>query len=521
MLRQGGNAVDAAVAAAFASFITESALVNIGAGGLAQVYNPASGQALVYDFFSTMPGLARQSQTLSTDLDFREILVDFGAAQQPFYIGRGSVAVPGAVAGLCLMLEELGRLPLATILAPTISWARQGVILSPEQGYITGLLESILTDTAGVAAIYAPHGRYVKAGDRLFFPELADTLTRLAQDGANLFYRGEVAGQIVADQHLQGGLLTASDLATYRVLRHSPLEIPYRDYTILLPPPASIGGALIAFALTLLAAYPLSAGPHNGPAHLRLLAEVMRLTSQARAEWEQQPPTPANSAGLAGFQPVDGLLGPPLVEKYRQRLDRILGGAEPTPLPPRPKGAANTTHISVADSQGMVVSLTTSAGESAGFVVGDTGVMLNNMLGELDLHPNGFHRLPPGQRLSTMMSPTLLLRQGRPILALGSGGSSRLRSAILQTISNVIDFALPLEAAVTAPRIHFEENQLQLEGGISAETARQLELAGYRVNRWPDRNMFFGGAHSVTRKADGRWLAAGDPRRGGAVAVVD
>jgi len=152
-------------------------------------------------------------------------------------------------------------------------------------------------------------------------------------------------------------------------------------------------------------------------------------------------------------------------------------------------------------------------------VVEGTGVKLNNMLGEIDLHRNGFHQLPPGRRLMTMMSPALVLRHGRPVLAVGSGGSNRLRSAILQVLSNVIDFELPLHAAVEAPRLHFEDNQVQLEGGILPQTAEQMAAAGYDVNLWPDRNMFFGGAHTVAREGN-RWEAAGDPRRGGSTLVI-
>jgi gamma-glutamyltranspeptidase/glutathione hydrolase len=147
------------------------------------------------------------------------------------------------------------------------------------------------------------------------------------------------------------------------------------------------------------------------------------------------------------------------------------------------------------------------------------------MLGEIDLHPNGFHKLPSGQRLMTMMSPVLILRQDRPVLAVGSGGSNRLRSAIMQVISNFIDFQLPLNEAVDAPRIHFEDNVVQLEGGIVPEVADELEARGYTVNRWPERNMFFGGAHAVAREvsanqANGNWVSAGDRRRGGSVIVV-
>ena len=523
ILSQGGNAVDAAVAATFASYVTEWMLVNIGGGGIAQVYNPATGQAVVYDFFSDMPGLGAEDEPMARSaLDFRQILVDFGPAQQPFHIGRGSVATPGVVAGLGAMVEELGNLPFSQILAPAVGLAREGVVLSEIQAYIAGILTPIMTDTSEIAAIYAPTGRVAGAGQTLHFPALAKTLERLGQEGAALFYSGALAGEIIADQGRYGGLLTATDLSNYRVHRLEPIAIDYRGDVILLPPPSSIGGVLIAFALKLLATVSLSTMTHHSFDHVRLLAEVMRLARAARAEWENEWANDIKPAGSNDLERINDFLSDDTLQPYRQRLREALAGAGHIPDPELARGPANTTHITVADAAGMIVTITTSAGEGAGFVVAETGLMLNNMLGEIDLHPGGFHRLPPGQRLTSMMSPVLVLRQGRPVMALGSGGSNRLRSAILQVISNALDFGMSLAEAVDAPRVHFEDELLQLEGGIAVETADRLRAAGYQVNHWPARNMFFGGAHAVAHQADssGSWVAVGDQRRGGSVVIV-
>ncbi|MEW5960271.1 MAG: gamma-glutamyltransferase [Chloroflexota bacterium] len=511
ILQQGGNAVDAAVAAAFASFITEAVLVNIGGGGIAQVYIPTTKQALVYDFFSAMPGLAPNgAQPPPTEIDFRQILVDFGPVQQPFYIGRGSVAVPGVVAGLCQLVAEQGTRPLPQILAPAIRLAREGVVLTEALAYVAHILTPIFTDTPEIAAIYAPTGRIAAAGERLHFPALACTLAELGQAGASFFYTGEIGRQILADQRAHGGLLTAADLSSYQVHKTEPIAIDYRGYTVLLPPPSSSGGVLIAFALKLLASVELRGWVHNSFEHTRLLIEVMRLANIARAEWDSP---------LKQAEGIDKLLAAANVTRYRRKLEQALAGQAVEPEPNLRHGPGSTTHISVADASGMIVGITTSAGESAGFALGQTGVTLNNMLGEIDLHPNGFHRLPAGERLMTMMSPALVLRQGEPRLAVGSGGSNRLRSAIMQVISNFIDFNFPLNRAVDAPRLHFEDNVVQLEGGIDAAVADQLAAAGYAVNRWPARNMFFGGAHAVAQD-NGQWVAAGDRRRGGSVWVV-
>ncbi len=505
ILAQGGNAVDGVVAAAFASFVAESVLVNIGGGGVGLVYDPQAG-ATAYDFFSTMP-----SGLLTPTADFREIILDFGPTTQSFHIGRASVAVPGVVAGLCRMAQDRGRLPLAQLLRPAVELARNGAILSPGLDFVAGLLTQIFTDTPGLAALYAPTGRMIRAGDAIRLPQLADTLERLGKEGPDLFTTGSVAQTILCDQAAHGGLITHSDLATYRVRTQPPITVAYVAHTILLPPPSSGAGVLIALGLRPLDGLDLSPLAHNSPAHLRILAETMRQTNLARSEWERT--IGPDAARIQAF------LDPAHVAGYAHSLGAALAGSPMPPDPAHPNGHRDTTHISVVDDDGLIAAVTTSAGENAGFVVGETGVCLNNMLGEIDLHPAGFHRLAPGTRLTTMMSPAIVLRDGAPILAVGSGGSSRIRSAILQVISNVLDFNLPLADAVTAPRIHFEHNILQIEGGILQSTVDEMRATGYNVVHWPDRNMYFGGTHAVALDG-GTLIAAGDPRRGGAVAVV-
>jgi gamma-glutamyltranspeptidase/glutathione hydrolase len=515
MLELGGNAVDAAVAAAFASFVAEAVLTNICAGGMALIVEGGDQpcgdlhppQASVYDFFSTMP-----SGQVGEAADFRQIMVDFGPEQQPFYIGRASAAVPGVVAGLCAMAQAHGQLALAMCLEPAVRLAREGAVLSGALAYVLDILTPIFTDTPELAALFAPAGHVYQAGERMRFPQLAKTLERLGQTGPDLFRTGAVAEAIIHDQQAQGGLITAHDLAAYQVRHVPPIRLSYRGYTVLLPPPSSSGGVLIAFALKLLETIDVASLPHASFEHVRMLAEVMRLTQHARATWEV-------SRGPEEER-IDRFLAAERLAEYQRDLLGILAGGAPPQTETISGGPNATTHISVVDGQGLVVSLTTSAGENAGFLVGDTGVCLNNMLGEIDLHPGGFHRLPPGARLSTMMSPVVVLRAGKPVLALGSGGSNRLRSAITQVISNVIDFGMPLGEAVDAPRVHFEADLLQVEGGISDSVVRQLQSASYRVNHWPGRNMFFGGTHAVAQ-LKGQLMAAGDERRGGATAVVE
>lgn len=522
MLRQGGNAVDAAVAAAFVTFIAEYTLSTVGGGGFALVYDAAQGKGSLVDFFSAAPGLGQKSGPRAArhdgdashspgEIDFRQITVDYGASHQHFYVGRGSVAVPGNVAGLCALAQQAGRLPLPVLLEPAIHLARFGCPVSEMQHFISQLIKPILLGAPDSRLIFGRDGgsELLQPGDLVRMPDLAASLQALAIEGPRLFYAGDIAQAIVDDQVAHGGLLTLADLQRYRVRRRQPLASTFRGHTILTNPPPSRGGLLISFTLRLLDGLALGRDDCHAARSLELLTEAMRVTNLARAELE--------ASDLQPRQQVARLLGKATVLRWADTLARLLAqpvaeraldGVQPAP--------ANTTQISAMDEDGLVVSLTTSGGEGPGFIVPGAGLILNNMLGEADLHPQGFHRVPAGQRITSMMAPTVVLRDGRPVLALGSGGANRIRSAIVQVLLNALAFGLPLAEAVEASRIHWEAGVLQAEPGISPAALEQLQVAGYRVNRWEQRHMFFGGAHSAARQDDGRLVAVGDSRRGGA-----
>ena len=511
MLRLGGNAVDAAVAAAFASFIAEAGVVHLGGSGIAQVYDARTGLTRIYDFFSVAPGL---DGTTPPKLDFEEVTIDFGSATQSFYLGRGSVAVPGNVAGLCRLAADYGRLPLGDLLEPALRLARDGVALAAFQADTCRLLAPLYTHTDEIRRVFAPNGHVIGPEERLFIADLAGTLAALAREGDAYARRGALASALLADQSANGGLLTASDLERYEVLRSAPIRLVYRAHEILLPGLSSVGGILTAFTLKLLAAFDMVRLPHGSAAHLRLLAEAMATTSRARLEWDNLLESMPGDEATARFLDED------FIEPFREEMREALAADRPSLLAAEPPGPSNTSHLSVMDADGLAVSLTTTAGESAGYVVPGTGYIPNNMLGEADLHPRGFHSRPPGQRIPTMMTPVVVLEDGRPRLVAGSGGSIRIRSAILQTLSNLLDYDLPLEEAVNLARVHLDNGVLQCEAGYDPRAVDELEAMGYPVNRWSTRSIYFGGAHSVERGRGGRLRAAGDNRRGGATAQV-
>jgi gamma-glutamyltranspeptidase/glutathione hydrolase len=476
VLRDGGNAVDAALGAMLASFACEPLLTGLGAGGYMLVVAPGQPPALL-DFFVEAPGRGG-SAPARPGSPLIPVSISFGDALQEFNIGAASVGTFGMPAGVCEAARRYGRVPLQQLAAPAAALAREGVALNPMQAYIIELLAPIVTSTPEAAALFAPGGRLLGAGDPLRQPELADSLERLAAEGARPFYEGDIADAIVQWLSDRGGMVTREDLAAYEVLDREPLRVAYRGAEVLTNPPPSAGGILIARALAVLDALP-------SPPSIVDVADVMERTQRER--------TPQFLAGLDDPAFVDTFLN---------------GGG---PL-------GSTTHIAALDHDGWACSVTCSAGSSSGVIVPGTGVHLNNMLGEHDLNPLGFHRHPPGRRMPSMMSPTVALRGGRPVLAVGSAGSNRIRSAILQTIIRAIDDGMDAQAAIDAPRVHYEDGVVYTEPGVDADALRS---AGYTLTPFRDRNLFFGGAQAVAREADGSFEGGGDPRRGGAATVVD
>ncbi|MEO1590537.1 MAG: gamma-glutamyltransferase [Cyanobacteria bacterium J06632_22] len=492
MLEAGGNAFDAAVAGVLAACVAESVLTSLGGGGFLLAHT-AQGENVLFDFFSQTP---QRSPQTGRALDFYPIEANFGDTTQTFHIGLGSMAVPGVWAGLLQVHRRLGQLPLAVVAEPAIALAKQGVAVNPFLAYVYQILAPILTANADTRALYAPSGDLLQAGATLQMPGFADTLTHLVAHPDD-FYHGDLAQHIARASADQGGSLIMDDLSAYRVIERVPLKTQYRGHTLLTNPPPSSGGTLIAFALQLLASVNLADTSHGSAAHLRCLSAAMRLTNVARRDGYDARLYDANIAA--------DLLSAAHLSPYQQQLQAIARNCT--------NKLGSTTHLSVIDRQGNAASVTTSNGEGSAYVIPHTGIMVNNMLGEEDLNPQGFHRWQPNQRISSMMAPTMVLQQGQPELVLGSGGSNRIRTAILQVISNLIDFNLPLTAAVTAPRIHWENGLFHLEPGAPVKDTEILDCG--QIFHWSDQNMFFGGVHAVSPQT-----GAGDPRRSGVVIQV-
>ena len=484
-LRAGGNAFDAALSGILTACVAETVLASLGGGGFLLAYEAATKDTVCYDFFTAAP---RQKRPLDK-LDFYPIKADFGPATQEFHIGAGSVAVPGMVPGLFAVHEDLCRLPFAQLAAPAIAAARKGVVMTPFQADLFKIVAPILTASPAAAALHAPNGRLLAAGELYRNPAFAALLERLVEEGPELFESGAVGQAVCQQSQSLGGHLGCDDLALYRVERRAPIAFELEDFEIFTNPPPSAGGILVAFGLKLLQQAGLS-GEAQALSPLRL-AEVMAATNAARA------------AGDVSLQ-----------DRQIARYAKWLRQAQIV--------TRGTTHISVVDAQGNAAAATVSNGEGNGLIVDDFGFMLNNMLGEEDLNPDGFHNWREGERLSSMMAPTLVQTGGGGVLALGSGGSNRIRSAVLQVLVNYLLRGMSIEEAVEAPRLHLEKDgRLSVEvergvvGEISAQALADLRQAYPDLQGWAQRNLFFGGVHCVVRQADGRIHGAGDKRRQG------
>src|SRR5215218_3245426 len=479
VLRAGGNAVDAAVAAVLMSFAAESPLTGPGAGGFMLVHT-AGGESHLLDFFVAAPGHgltgAEPAPLIST---------------QVFHVGPSSCGVYGTTLGIAQALDRFGTMRLGDLTGAAAEAAREGVEVGPMQEVLLSVLSPIFRSTPEATAIYEPNGRPARAGERVRLPELGDLLDRLGAEGPDFLYRGDVAAAVSDWVVDRGGRITHEDLGAYEVVERRPVRAWFRGREVLTNPPPSSGGILIADALELL-------GRIDRPGDTRALAEVIASTNRARdAEFVE---------GLGRDDYADTFLAPSALDEVSSEIASRLG---------------STTHLSVMDAEGACATVTCSNGACSGVVVPGTGMHLNNMLGEEDLNPSGFHQHAPGMRVPSMMAPTVVLADGDVEMALGSAGSNRIRSAIVGTIAAAIDGGMAAQQAVDAPRLHVEGDLIDAEPGVDEQALASLAADGWQLRRWDDRNLYFGGVQAVVRDpSTGEMTGGGDPRRGGAVESV-
>ncbi len=463
VLEAGGNAFDAVVAAGFTASVAEPCLSSLGGGGFL-LARDASGEEIVVDFFVDAPGRGRPGTAAVSEMV--PVTVRFAAADQVFHVGHASVATPGGLAGYLHVHRRFGRLNLGQLTAPARRAAEQGVVIGPSQVAVAQLLEPILTMSQEGRRRFAPRGRLLRDDEALTNEPLASFLDDIAAGRVAGFDTPHIAQAIDDDMRANGGVLGRADLEGYQVVEREPLVGGYRGSRIVTNPSPSFGGALVLLGIGALERRARLA-PRATAARLLAMAEVIEILGRSH-----------------------------------------LGHA--------PVSRRGTTHVSIADVEGNMAAMTTSNGSCSGVIFPGTGVMANNIMGEEDLHPRGHGHIRPGERIGSMMAPTLVLLPTGEQVALGSGGSERIRSAMLQVLVGLIEDGVDLAEAVADPRVHFDGRTLQIEPGFTPGVVDEVAQAR-PVNVWGRTDLFFGGVNAVTSSG----AAAADHRRGGAAASLD
>ncbi|MBW2702037.1 MAG: gamma-glutamyltransferase [Deltaproteobacteria bacterium] len=506
VLEQGGNAVDAAVAACFATSAGEPSLTSLAGGGVMMVHEAESGRSTLCDFFVDAPGLGAPPVAEQATLDFFPVELIFGPARQTFYVGRASAAVPSALPGLCTAHDRWGSLPLAQVMAPARRMLVEGIELGDYETACFELLRPILTHSDGPKKIFTADGkRMLCVGDRFTNPQLADTLGELAESKDwRAWHKACIDPLVLRDFGISaGGRITQADLDHFRPVFRDPVERVFQGHRIRMNPPPAAGGQLIGLFLAILEGRDLDQLKRGSPAHLNAVRTAQRVVEESRCT-ENDPLTPK------------------AIAFWRLRYDALLENFQAGP-PPQLPSHGSTTHISVVDNLGNGAAVTLSHGEACGYTIGDTGITMNNEMGEADLLPDGFHSWPAGERLATMMSPTVWLEPDGAVGLMGTGGSSRIRTAIAQVLLNLLEFGLPVQEAVNASRLHWEGDKLNAEVfDLPGRRAAMETLASpeQEMILFDEAHLYFGGVHTVRRRADGSLEAGGDPRRSGTALEV-
>jgi len=511
-LEAGGNAVDAAVAVAFALAVTLPQAGNLGGGGFALVHRRSGGTAAL-DFRETAPGRAH-----------RDLFLDAGGAVNATRArySHDSVGVPGSVAGYLDLLERFGSWSRERVIAPAIRLAEEGVDVTPIlSANIERRMQRFQPWPATMAVIARADGRALQPGDRLRQPDLADSLRLIARDGHRAFYDGPIGELIAAEMARHGGAMTAGDIAAYRTVWREPVFGSYRGYRVASMPPPSSGGAHLIQMLNILEGWDIAGLGHNSVAGLHLLAETMRRAYADRAVHLGDPDF--HDVPLAWLASKD----------YGGQLRRGIDPDRATPSSEVSAGTpgvegADTTHLSVIDGAGDTVSMTTTLnfGFGTGIVAEGTGIFLNNEMDDFSAKPgvaNAYglvggeaNAIAPGKRPLSSMTPTIVLGDEDQVLVTGSPGGSRIITTVLQMVSNLVDHGLTLDQATTAPRIHHQwlPDRLRVENGIPHERLDALAAMGHTI----ETGAVNGAAQSVLRTGGGDYGST-DPRRPGGLAA--
>ncbi|GBC98018.1 Gamma-glutamyltranspeptidase [bacterium HR17] len=518
VLRQGGNAADAAVTAALVQGVIDPQMCGLGGFGVALIYEAHSKRIECLAFHARAGSKA--TATMWADRVLREAPDGFGFFLRDAVndVGAASVGVPGTVAGLHALLERYGTWTWAQVLEPAIRIASEGFVVSAELARSwkareryperPSLLQRLQLSPEAHRLFLKPNGAPYDAGETLRNPDLARTLQTLADQGPKEFYSGSVAAAIIAELETHGGHITPTDLVNYRVRWHPPVRVPYRGYEVV-SAPLPAGGVTVAQVLRLLEGFDLRRMGHNSPDYLFTVAQAFKAAFTAKVHHHGDPEFVA--------VPVDDLLSEAWAAQWRARIAAGEVLSVPRWGSHDPHG---TTHLTVIDADGNIVALTHTLGSSSGVIPRGTGFMLNNaMVGfhPLPGHPNS---IAPGKARVSGMAPTFVLRDGEPVLVLGAPGGARIVSGIVQVLLNIVEFGMTPTEAVTAPRFDAQLHAIECHARIPSWVLDKVQRRGQPCVKLPQS---YGGIASVqvAQYRDGRWVGASDPAGGGAAFSPD
>lgn len=504
ILKKGGNAVDAAAATALALGTVTPAFCGIGGGGFGLIWLASEERAIFVDF--------RERAPLASKEDMFRVSRTGKVFRNENSIGYRSVAVPGSVAGHSLMIEKYGRLRLRDALEPAAQYARKGFEISRTMAYVWRRSVSKLRPFRGSRTIYLKKGGPFREGDKIRLRDLANSLRAIARHGPDEFYNGRISKTVCEDMASNDGLLSPTDLERYTPTIRDPMRDTYRDYEVISAPPPSSGGAIILQTLNMLECHSLKNFLHNSPQALHLISEaLMRSCSSIR---------PRICDPDFSQIPMSQLVSKDLARKAAASVmpDSASNSIESSDT--RSADASNTSHLTVIDAQGNVVALTESVEcyFGSGVVVPGTGILLNDTMHDFEASPGRLNSVGPWKVPMSSMCPTLVMKDGRPFMAVGSAGATRIVSSVLQTILNILEFDMSAESAVGAPRIHTQGSLIQVERGIDSGSVEKLKGMGHSVElKQPSSaRLYFGGVHvAVARSEKGELEGGADPRRDG------
>ena len=490
ILKDGGNAVDAAVAAAFAVGVAEPNASGLGGEGMMVIYLAKTGTAVAVDYRSASPASAMFPKGFPST-------------------GYAAAAIPGTAAGLTLALEKYGTMKLGRVLAPSIKIADEGFKISATLAAIIRDNYEEIVKNRPLAKIFCPEELPLEAGDSLKNPDLAESLRKIAAGGRDVFYRGELADKITAEMKEGGGFMTKDDLGAYRAIERRPVRGTYRGYDLISAPPP-VGGIAVVETLQILENFELGKMDPLGPARIHVMAEAMK---RGAADWRA-------FVGDPDFVevPAAELLAKAYAKARAAEIDpgkmteKIAAGK------PGKGESPSTTSLSVVDKEGNMVALTQTISDFFGakVVVAGTGIILNNEM--KNFSASGVNALAAGKRMRTTVSPTIVLKEGKAFATLGTPGAARILTTMPILISNLIDYGLGIQEAIEMPRFFPSDKELSIEPRLSEGTIAALAKLGYTIKPLGKFDLFFGGAQGIVVDAKtGMRIGGADPRRDGAV----